>query len=253
MVEWSILERAAAAFAPRGLRMETFTTAYGLAEATLAVSMGAADSAPDFIDVDPDALALGNLCEIDAGDPRARRIVSAGTALADTTVCVDETTGEIVVRSRSLASGYFDNEAATREHFRDGTFRTSDLGFVRDGQLYVSGRSDDMVIVQGRNVFVHTLEERLGAVPGIRDGNCAVVQEHKEGHRRISLVAELTHNGVDTNAMAIRLGRLTMEAEGLPVDEVVYVPPGMFPRTPSGKVQRYRCRELIRHPQLGTR
>jgi fatty-acyl-CoA synthase len=109
------------------------------------------------------------------------------------------------------------------------------------------------VIVHGRNVFVHALEERLGAVPGIRDGGCALVQEHGEGRRRISLVAEVTHDGVDTNAMATRLRRLTMEAEGLPVDEVVFVPPGMFPRTPSGKVQRYRCRELVRHTQLGTR
>lgn len=252
MVEWPVLERAAAAFSARGLGIDSFTTAYGLAEATLAVTVGDLDRAPGFLDVDPDALALGRISELDAGDPRARRLVSAGSPLAGADVRCDPATGEIVIRSNSLARGYFDNAPATRAHFQDGAFRTSDLGCLRDGQLYVHGRSDDMVILNGRNVFVHRLEALLGQAPGIRDGSCALVQDAGRG-RRISLVAELDGPRVDVRELALRLRRITMQAEGLPLDECVFLAAGTFPTTPSGKVQRYRCREIVRHPQLGVR
>jgi acyl-CoA synthetase (AMP-forming)/AMP-acid ligase II len=253
MVAWPVLERAVGAFAARGLGMETFTTAYGLAEATLAVTVGDLDRAPDFLDVDSDALALGTVRELDAGDSRGRRLVSAGTALADATISTDSVSDEIVVRSSSLASGYFSNSDATRAHFHDGAFRTSDLGFIRDGHLYISARSDDVVIVNGRNIFVHGLEARLGVAPGIRDGSCALVQEPGHGRRRISLVAEINHGQVDTRELAARLRRITMETEGLPVDEFVFLPKGVFPMTPSGKVQRHRCRQIVRQTHLGIR
>ncbi len=253
MVEWPLLERAAQAFSPRGVGMETFTTAYGLAEATLAATVGALDRPPGFIDVDAEALALGDVRELESADPRARRIVSAGAALTDTVVSTDSSTGEIIVHSSSLASGYFANREATRAHFRDGGFRTSDLGFVRDGDLYITGRSDDVVIVHGRKVFVHGLEARLGFVTGIREGSCALVQKAGLGGRHVCLVAEIDDSQVEPHALAARLSRLAMETEGLPVDETVFLPAGTFPKTPSGKVQRYRCREIIRRPYAGLR
>jgi fatty-acyl-CoA synthase len=253
MVEWPVLERAARTFARRGLGIETFTTAYGLAEATLAVTVGDLRRPPGFLDVDREALAQGTISELDADDPRARRLVSAGKPLEQADVSADPVTGEIVVRSSSLARGYFDNVQATREHFQDGAFRTSDLGFVRDGDLYLYARADDVVIVNGRNVFVHGLEALLGEAPGIRAGSCAVVQEAGDGRRRIGFVAELEDPRVDVDELMGRVRRIAMEAEGLPVDECVFLPAGAFPMTPSGKVQRYRCREMVRRPGLGAR
>jgi acyl-CoA synthetase (AMP-forming)/AMP-acid ligase II len=252
MVDWPVLERAAEVFAPRGLELSTFTTAYGLAEATLAVTVGELDRPPVFVDVDADALTLGATHLVDPGDPRLRRLVSTGTPLKDTEVSIDRYTGEIVIRSRSLACGYFDNAEETRAHFSDGAFRTSDLGFLHDGHLYVSGRSDDLLILHGRNIFVNELEARIGAVPGIRDGNCAFVQQPGNGRHRVSLVAEADES-VDIAKLASQLCRLTMEEEGVPVHECVFVPKGSFPMTPSGKVQRHRCLQLVRQPQLGIR
>jgi acyl-CoA synthetase (AMP-forming)/AMP-acid ligase II len=253
MVEWEVLERAAQAFAARGLDTRTFTSAYGFAEATLAVTIGDVDHPPDYVDVDPDALVGGVVRELSATDPRSRRVVSAGTALADTEVVIDPVSGEVVVRSRSLASGYIGNVQATDAHFRAGAFRTADLGFIRDGQLYITGRSDDVVIVNGRNVFVHDLEASLCAASGVRDGSCALIQDLGHGRRRISLLAEIDHERVDPHELAKRLRRIAMETEGLPVDELVFLPTGTFPMTPSGKVQRYRCRELVRRRDVGTR
>ncbi len=252
MVDWPVLVRAAEVFAPRGLELSTFTTAYGLAEATLAVTVGGLDRAPAFLDVDADALALGTMHLADPSDPRARRLVSAGAPLTDTEVSIDRHTSEIVIRSRSLACGYFNNAEATRAHFSDGAFRTSDLGCLHDGHLYVSGRSDDLLILHGRNIFVNELEARVGAVPGIRDGNCALVQQFGNGRHRVSLVAEATESA-DVAMLASQLCRLTMEEDGVPVDECVFLPQGSFPMTPSGKVQRHRCLQLLRQPQLGIR
>jgi fatty-acyl-CoA synthase len=239
-------------FAPRGLELSTFTTAYGLAEATLAVTVGELDRPPAFVDVDADALALGTMHLTDPSDPRARRLVSAGTPLKDTEVSIDRNTSEIAIRSRSLACGYFDNAEETRAHFSDGAFRTSDLGFLHDRHLYVSGRTDDLLIVHGRNIFVNELEAHVGALPGIRDGNCAFVQEFGNGRHRVSLVAEADES-VDVATLASQLCRLAMEEEGVPVAECMFLPTGSFPMTPSGKVQRHRCLHLIRQSQLGIR
>jgi fatty-acyl-CoA synthase len=252
MVDWPVLERAAEVFAPRGLELSTFTTAYGLAEATLAVTVGKLDRAPAFVDADADALALGTMHLADPSDPRGRRLVSAGTPLKDTEVSTDRHTNEIIIRSRSLACGYVDNAEETRTHFSKGTFRTSDLGCLHDGHLYVSGRSDDLLILHGRNIFVNELEARVGAVPGIRDGNCALVQEFGSGRHHISLVTEADES-VDVATLASQLCRLTMEEDGVPVNECVFLPRGSFPMTPSGKIQRHRCLRLIRQPQLGIR
>ena len=252
MIDWPVFEQAAEVFAPRGLELSTFTTAYGLAEATLAVTVGALDRAPAFVDVDADALALGTMHLTDPSDPRARRLMSAGTPLKDTEVSIDQSTSEIVIRSRSLACGYFENAEETQAHFCDGAFRTSDLGFLHDAHLYVSGRSDDLLILHGRNIFANELEARVAAVPGIRDGNCAFVQEFGNGRHRVSLVTE-ADEPVDVAALASRLCRLTMEEEGVSVDECVFLPRGSFPMTPTGKVQRHRCLQLVLQPQLGIR
>jgi fatty-acyl-CoA synthase len=252
MVDWAVLERAAEVFASRGLEPSTFTTAYGLAEATLAVTVGELDRPPVFVDVDADALTLGTMHLADPGDPRARRLVSAGTPMKDTEVSIDRKTSEIVIRSRSLACGYFDNAEETRAHFSDGAFRTSDLGFLHEGHLYVSGRSDDLLILHGRNIFVNELEARVGAVPGIRGGNCAFVQQFGNGRHRVSLVAE-TDESIDIATLASQLCRLTMKEEGVHVNECVFLPRGSFPMTPSGKVQRHRCLRLVRQPELGIR
>jgi acyl-CoA synthetase (AMP-forming)/AMP-acid ligase II len=244
-VEWETLEGAAEAFAPRGLRREAFTVAYGLAEATLAVTIGDPDAAPRYLDVDPATLAHGGAPAAN-GAEGARRIVSTGRPVPGTRVEIDPDTGEIAVASPSLAAGYHRDPEATAERFTGGAVRTRDLGFLHDGELYVTGRSDDLVIVGGRNVHVLELEHELGQEPAIRTGNCAIVDRPGEhGRARVALVAELKPDAADADDVAGRLRRVALERVGLVLDEVVFVAPGAFPKTPSGKVQRYRCRELI--------
>jgi len=255
-VHWEALETAADALAPRGLSLDAFTVAYGLAETTLAVTMGDLAGPPHSVHVDGDALANGRIEEVAADAPGARRILSTGTPVGATEIEVDPDTSEIVVRSPSVADGYLHQPEATAARFRDGAVRTGDIGFVRDGELYVVGRSDDVLIVGGRNVYVHEVEAEMGSDPAIREGNCAIVESHHDGRPRIGVLCELASargNGQgggddaadDRDAVADRLRTIALERAGLSVDEVVFLDPGAFPKTPSGKVQRFRCRALL--------
>ena len=256
-VHWDVLEAAADALAPRGLTPDAFTVAYGLAEATLAVTMGALERRPRSLHVDGDALANGRIEEVPAEQPGARRILSTGTPVGATEVEVDPLTSEIVVRSPSVARGYLRDPAATAARFHDGAVRTGDVGFVRDGELYVVGRSDDVLIVGGRNVYVHEVEAEMSGDRAIREGNCAIVEHHRDGRAQIGILAELAsargdgggRNGEDRDAVGDRLRRIALERAGLAVDEIVFLDPGAFPKTPSGKVQRFRCRELLGRPR----
>jgi fatty-acyl-CoA synthase len=252
-IPWTTLTEAAQAFGPRGLTMEALTPAYGLAEATLAVTIGRLDAPPEYLDVDADALAGGRVEPVEPGHPRARRLVSTGDALRDVAVRIEPGTGEIVVRSTALGSGYFANPERTAARFRDGELHTGDIGFLDQGRLFISGRDDDLLVIAGRNVYVHDVERKLAAAPEIREDNCAIIDSQLDGARRVTLVAEIVNRRVDAEALAVRLYRGAAQACGISIKDFVFVGPGLFPKTPSGKVQRYRCREIVADPAIGIR
>lgn len=251
-IRWDTLVRASETFAPRGLDLATLTPAYGLAEATLAVTVDDLASEPSFVDVAGDELASGTVRVVDASDPEARRLVSAGTPLRTVNVEIDPISQEIAVASSSLASGYYGNGPLTAERFRDGMLHTGDHGFLMADRLFITGRSDDLLVIAGRNVYVQELEQHLGTDSDVRTGNCAVVAPRDGGSRAI-VVAETDPEKVDIPALATRLHRAAAEQAGLSVHQFVFLPRGVFPKTPSGKVQRHRCRELVADPTVGVR
>jgi acyl-CoA synthetase (AMP-forming)/AMP-acid ligase II len=253
LVDWEILESAASIFASRGITVDLFTSAYGLAEATLGVTVGDLATPPHFIDIDSDALLEGTIKEVTEDDPARRRLVSAGTPLRDTDVRCVGAIGEVVVRCPSLASGYVGAERQGNGRLENGELWTGDIGFFHEGELYLSGRSDDLLIVGGRNVHTRDLETSLSHEREIRKGNCAVVTTSDSGRARIGLVAELTEDECDPNELAARLRRRSMENAGVPITDFVFLPRSTFPKTPSGKPQRYRCRQLLGEGDAGTR
>jgi fatty-acyl-CoA synthase len=253
LVDWNILESAAGVLGPRGITVDLFTTAYGLAEATLGVTVGDLATPPRFIDIDADAFLEGSISEVAEDHPARRRMVSAGTPVRGTNVrCVD-TIGEIVVSGPSLASGYLGAERRGNGRLDNGELWTGDLGFFHAGELYVSGRSDDVLIIGGRNVHARELETSLSLEREIRKGNCAIVTTSDSGPARIGLVAELTETDCDPDELAARLRRWSMERAGVPITDFVFLPRSTFPKTPSGKPQRYRCRQILSDDTVGTR
>lgn len=250
---WPTLEAALEALGPRGLTAEALMPGYGLAEAVLGVTGERLGAVPSFVDVDGEALADGRVEPVEPDHPAVRRLVSTGEPLPGVEVRIDPAGSEIVVRSPSLGSRYHGNEMLTAERFADGELRTGDSGFLHEGKLFISGRNDDLLTVRGRNVYVQELERELAAEPPLTAGSCAIVDIQAGGRARIVLVAEVNDRHTDVDELTLRLYRQTMESCGLAIQDFVFLPRGTFPKTPSGKAQRYRCRELAANTKVGTR
>ena len=255
-VEAEALESIHRVFGPSGLTRAAMSPAYGLAEATLAVTMSEPGQEPVSLVVDGKALVAGTLREVPSDHPDARRIVASGTALRDTEIRIDPSdqaeisspgfgreVGEICVRAPGLASGYHARPEKTAERFVDGELRTGDLGFLDGEQLYVLGRRDDMFVVAGRNVHAGELEAVIMLQPGVRPGGVALVD--MPGDRdRIACLLETDPGFENTLGLARTISEITLARAGVRVRECIFVARGMLPKTPSGKAQRYRCREL---------
>ncbi len=266
------LERFAAAFAPCGFDAAAFLPCYGLAEATLLVS---GSRTPRVRRLTPEA-----------GRQPSRPVVSCGRPAADTEIAIvdaggarlgDGEVGEIWVRGPQVAAGYLGKAEATRDTFGarlegQAYLRTGDLGLLDGGELFVTGRQKDLIIVRGQNHHPHDLEEtarksHLGFGPSgaafALDGEeaIAVVQTVRRGlevfvprdHPLVSAGPGAPQGGAAEPApgalhglhAAQALRRAILEEHGLDVARVVFVSAGGVPRTTSGKVQRRRTRELL--------
>jgi thioester reductase-like protein len=224
------------AFESRGFRWRSFYPVYGLAESTLVVTSPTRDDAPTLVE-EEGAVRVG------CGRPRC----GVRVEIVDPDRHTRTGVGEVWVRSRSNALGYWKRPDETRENFQaflrdtgEGPFlRTGDLGFLRDGELFLVGRRKDVVVVRGRNYHPHDVEwtaER--AHPSIRPGGVAVFSSADEDGA--ILLAEVS--APDESIPAQVRGAL-FESHGLRIDEVALVPPRTLLKTSSGKLRRAACRE----------
>jgi acyl-CoA synthetase (AMP-forming)/AMP-acid ligase II len=256
-VRAATLRRFTETFGPAGFRHEAHYPCYGLAEATLMVSGSSVDAPPTLIEaaergphagvVDAAAVSSGRPgpgMNVLIVDPELRK------ALADGAI------GEVWVASDSIAKGYWRNALATRETFRatlkDGSthfLRTGDLGFLRGGELFITGRLKDVMVIDGRNHYPQDLELSAEmAHPALRPGCTAVYAvetgEHGTGGEQAVIVAEVAPEAADEYGSITGLVRGAIgEAHGLSVHDVVLVHPGTIPKTSSGKIQRRATRE----------
>jgi acyl-CoA synthetase (AMP-forming)/AMP-acid ligase II len=159
---------------------------------------------------------------------------------------------ELCVRTPSLADGYLHDPERTAARFRDGELWTGDLAFAVDGQVYVVGRSDDMLTVAGRNVYASEIEAAVDRIDGVRRGCSTIVDAGANGGRRSQLVLllELRSEDADVDRLAAAAARAAIEIAGVDLGECVFLPRGVLPKTPSGKIQRFRCRQLLADDQL---
>ncbi|RKI25934.1 fatty acyl-AMP ligase, partial [Corallococcus sp. AB004] len=205
------LERFVEAFGPSGFRREAFFPCYGLAEGTLIVSGGEKSAPPVSVTISGEGLERHRAEEVGAVEPGARTLVGCGQTLAEQRIAiVDPETlerrgpgevGEIWVSGPSVAQGYWGREEATRETFQariarenGGPYlRTGDLGFLRpEGELYVTGRRKDLIILRGRNHYPQDLEATVeGAHPALRPGGGAVFSVEVGGEERAVVVQEI--------------------------------------------------------------
>lgn len=234
-------------FASAGFRPEAFYPCYGMAEATLFITGSRVGQHPLVV-------RHGDSDVIGCGKPRHDTIVR----IVDPDTCravKDGTVGEIWVSGKSVAQGYWMQEAATEQVFRaripgeDDTcyLRTGDLGWLRDGELYVSGRLKDLIILNGKKYAPQDLEDTSERChPALRRTGTAAFSVVAEGAEKVVVVAELerewTHRTVEWPAIEAEIRAAVLSAHGVAVTHVALIKPGTLAKTSSGKVQRFQCR-----------
>ncbi len=254
-IDHQVLERFLEAGRPFGLRPEVVCPVYGMAESTLGVSF--CQPGQKYI-VDWVSLAAleqrGEAREAHPYGEGATGFVALGKPLpgVELRICVRGTrpaaerqVGEIHVKGSSLMAGYWQDQEATYRAVPDGWLRTGDLGYLAGGNLHIVGRSKDMIIVGGRNIFPEDAERCAEGILGLRKGNAiAFGISAANGREKMVLVSETREEpGPEADEIA-RLATCRVRNElDIPLQETVLVRPGTIPKTSSGKKQRYLCRE----------
>src|SRR5580704_8455872 len=259
------LERFATHFAPYGFRRESLMPVYGLAEATLAVSVPKLGAGYKVDRIERATFESGGKAEpAKPDDPAALEFVNAGKPVpgvhvrivdADSKNLGERKEGRLWFRGESATSGYFRNPTATKELMRDGDWLDSgDLAYWADGEIYITGRAKDIIIKAGRNLYPHEVEEIAGRVQGVRTG-CIVAfgapDEHT-GSERLIITAEVRDLGAAKRIEA-EITRAVNDALGMPPDLVKLLPPQSIPKTSSGKLRRSETRRLFLEGKLGKR
>ncbi|NKZ15477.1 fatty acyl-AMP ligase [Mycolicibacterium septicum DSM 44393] len=275
-VQAASLDRFADAFAPAGFRPEAFCPVYGLAEATLLVSGGSDSALPVVERIDRIALQADRVVDAEPGDPSAVALVGCGRPRGGQQIvivdpvthrpCEIDEVGEIWIAGPSVGWGYWARPAETEETFAAvlpdtpaGPFlRTGDLGFLRSGELFITGRCKDLVVIRGGNYYPNDIERTAqdchpvlvsgrGAVFAFTPGLGAVEQ--------LVVVQEVHRDrdpAVDLSDVAVAIRTAVTDRYGLEPNSVLLVQHLSIPTTSSGKIQRGQCRRQFLDGEIAT-
>jgi hypothetical protein len=265
-VRASTLDQFRETFATAGFRPEALAPGFGLAEATLMVTANGGTAPPAELLVDEGDLRNGRVRRCAPESPRAKRLVSSGRPGRRTLVRIVEpetknesdadTVGEIWVNGDSLGQGYWgktEESLATfgaRLRTGEGPFlRTGDLGFLHGGELFVTGRLKDVIVLHGANYYPHDLEHTVeSSHPALSPDTGVVVGLEGAGRVQLVVLHEIRRElrrTVDFEEVVSAIRRAVAREHQLALEGVVLLEPYRLPKTSSGKVQRARCREAL--------
>jgi acyl-CoA synthetase (AMP-forming)/AMP-acid ligase II/acyl carrier protein len=265
------VERFSETFGPWGFRRTSFAPAYGLAEATLLVTMKQIGTEPTLLKVEAEALAASIVKESSGSERGSRTLVGCGEPLEETRVLIVNPTtkrscqagevGEVWLAGAGIATGYWGRPEESETTFKamitesgDGPYlRTGDLGFIHRGELFLTGRLKDLIIVRGRNYYPHDLEWTAEqAHSGLRRGCGAAFSVEGATGERVVLVYEIEKklSELDMSEAMRCIRRAVADQYELEVHTVALVKSGTISRTSSGKIQRHVCRAAFQSGQL---
>ncbi|WIX99073.1 fatty acyl-AMP ligase [Amycolatopsis mongoliensis] len=256
------------AFAECGLRPEVHRSSYGLAEATVFVSVSDAGKPPRQVTFDRDRLAAGSAVPAGSGST----LVSCGRPAGQRVRIADPVTGEplapgavgeIRVSGPNVGRGYWGRPEASSATFGlppldpgtgEGWLATGDLGVVFDGELFVTGRLKDLVVVDGRNHYPQDVEQTVEEHAGVRPHSAAVFAiGTDDGEAAVVALERAKNSAADVAEVTAALRAAVSAGHGLRLHDVVVLAPGEVPRTSSGKISRARCRESYSDGSLAGR
>ncbi|MGI9499569.1 MAG: fatty acyl-AMP ligase [Geminicoccaceae bacterium] len=260
MIQPQVIERFAQVFAPHGFDRKALVASYGMAEVTLAVSFAPLNRGLDVDLIDRRRLTDEHVAEpvsapasgdVETAQPRG--FVFCGPPLPDhlieirdddDTVLSDRRVGRIFIKGPSVATGYFGEPRASAKVFREGWLDTGDLGYLVDGEVVITGRSKDLMIINGRNIWPQDVEWAVEELPGLRRGDVAVFSIEDQGHDARVVILVQCRSRDDAIREQLRKDAKATAARTAAVDgEVLLVPPHSLPMTSSGKLSRARAKQ----------
>ena|GEM_PF-881409 len=258
------MEQFSKKFAPCGFKANAFYPCYGMAETTLFTTGGDKKQLPVIQGVKAGELEQNLVVETEISSPESRVFVGCGYSCLDTKVvivnpdsltsCVTGQVGEIWVSGGSVASGYWHRPQVTQETFQaylkdtgEGPFlRTGDLGFVKDGELFFTGRLKDLIIIRGQNHYPQDIELTVeNSHPSLKAHASAAFSVEIAGEELLVVACEVERTylrKLNTEDVVQRLRKAISEQHDLQVYAVVLLKTGSIPKTSSGKIQRHACR-----------
>jgi fatty-acyl-CoA synthase len=239
-----------------GLKYEALATCYAMAENVFAVTQGGIDAPVVVDEIDRQAFIEEKIARpvLDDGRP-TMKLLSAGKPIRDTEVrildgerqdCPERQVGEIAIRSRCMLDGYFRRPDVTQQAFHEDWYLTGDLGYLADGELYVTGRKKDLIIVGGKNIYPQDIEALVSEVAGVHPGRVVVfgIEDEELGTEQVVVLAEPEEPNSHDAAQIVRSMRDAVSTGSDVVARYVHlVEPKWLIKTSSGKIARNANRE----------
>jgi 1-acyl-sn-glycerol-3-phosphate acyltransferase len=260
------LRRFAERFGRYGFRAEALMPVYGLAECAVGLAFPPPGRGPSIDRISRAALARSGVARpAEVGESDAIELPSCGSPLPGHQIRIVDAAGREVgerregrlqFRGPSATRGYFRNESLTRTLFAGDWLESGDLAYLVGGEVHVTGRTKDIIIRAGRNIYPQELEEAVGDLPGVRKGCVAVFGSHDPETRTERLVVLAETRETDPavrDALRRSIDEVTVLLLETPADDVVLAPPHTVLKTSSGKIRRSACREAYEAHRLGMR
>ena len=268
------LEKFSQLYKPCGFKKEAFYPCYGMAEGTLLITGIDASEYPTITYLDQQALTQDQVLVVTAEHPHAKAVVSCGhTWLGDEVIivnpetkiqCASDRIGEIWAAGAGIGAGYYQREEQTEATFQatladnpNKTYlRTGDLGFIKDGELYITGRIKDMMILWGRNHYPQHIEETVASChPALRPNHGAAFSIDLGGEEQLVIAHEINRTDLRTINAEEVIGAIRLavgEQNMANVFAVALLKTGSIPKTSSGKIQRKACQSMFLDGSLNT-
>ncbi|MBN2084117.1 MAG: AMP-binding protein [Anaerolineales bacterium] len=246
-------------FRAHGLRESALATSYAMAENVFAVTQGGIDRAVTVDTISQRGLLIDRVARAAADGEETMRMLSCGAPLPNVEVRVvddargdlpERHLGEVMLRSDCMLTGYYRRDDLTEKAFHNGWYLTGDLGYMADGEVYITGRKKDLIIVGGKNVYPQDLESLASEVPGIHPGRVVAFGVYNEemGTEEVVIVAEKDAEaeypaGAGPEALSNEIRARVTRGSDIALRQVAVVERGWLLKTSSGKIARSANRD----------
>jgi len=251
-VEPSTMRAFSDKFGPVGFDEKAIMPLYGMAEATLGVTFPEVGSGLKTKYINRDQFSRGKIVVCDRSSTNVKEVVSCGSAIEHVQVCIyseklgfankDLILGEICIKGESVCKMYDNDREATLRMFNDGWFKTGDIGFIVEEEIYIVGRNKEIMIINGLNYFANDIENIVQTLDGVLTAAAAPAESNGAAGVAIFVV---TKSRSDQQYISHKIRFMISNILGLNIDEVVFVTSSMIPRTTSGKIDRLRVKNLL--------